>query len=66
MKKAGLSLDAQIEAVARRLAAQHQALRENLALTQVHARDFICTHPLLVAGLAVALVWLSSRLRSEE
>ena len=63
MKKAGLTLDAQIDAVARHLAAQHKALRENLTRTQAHARDFICTHPLQIAGLAVALVWLSSRVR---
>ncbi|MCX8518417.1 MAG: hypothetical protein ORN29_10265 [Rhodoferax sp.] len=66
MKEVGLSLDAQIDRVALRLAEQHKALRENLALTQVHARELICTHPLLAVGLVVALVWLWSRVRNEE
>ena len=63
MKQVALSLDAQIDAASLRLAAQRKALKENLALAQGHTRELICSHPLLAAGLAVALVWVWSKWR---
>ena len=63
MNKAELSLDAQIEKVALRLAAERQSLQQNLTLVQNHTRILLHTHPVLLTGLTLTVVLLWNKWR---